>query len=201
MQRQFYLRLWLLFSVLLALSACSVLQPAPAGPLEARNYAPRIELSGRLSARYTENRQPQATQVNFTWAQSEQQTVITLDTLTRQTVATIYIDAQGARFVQADKPVRYASNSDELFTEMLGWPLPIVGLRDWLQGYIDADHHIALTAATSGTVFHVDGWDVRYASWLTENNHERPKRIDLSRQTEQAGLVTLRIALDDWNEK
>jgi outer membrane lipoprotein LolB len=181
------------------LGACSTLTAPPAGPLEARSYLDQIEMTGRLSAQYEANYTEQSISVNFVWSQSPGQTRISLNSPTGQTVATIFINAQGAQLTQADKPTRYASDINELSTEVLGWPLPVAGLRDWLQGYISADHRIALSQADTDKPFNVDGWALRYASWLQENHIERPKRLDLSRQTEQAGLVCLRIVVDEWS--
>jgi len=182
-----------------ALSACGTLTTPAQGPLEARSYLDQIEMTGRLSAQYEANYREQSISVNFTWSQSADQTRISLNSPTGQTVATIFINAQGAQLKQTDKPTRYASDINELSTEVLGWPLPVAGLRDWLQGYISADHRVALTPADTEKLFNVDGWALRYASWLVENHIERPKRLDLSRQTEQAGLVSLRIVVDEWS--
>lgn len=181
------------------LSACTNLTVPAQGPLVPRSYLDQIEMTGRLSAQYEANYREQSISVNFTWSQSPDQTRISLNSPTGQTVATILIDAQGAQLKQADKPTRYASDINELSTEVLGWPLPVAGLRDWLQGYVNADHRIALTQTDTDKLFNVDGWELRYASWLQENHIERPKRLDLSRQTAQAGLVSLRIVVDEWS--
>ncbi|PRC93772.1 lipoprotein insertase outer membrane protein LolB [Solimicrobium silvestre] len=187
----------------ICLSACSSLTPS--SPTNAsqlpttREYHQQIEMSGRLSAQYEANNKPQAVHINFSWSQTPQQTLITLGSPTGQTLATILINAQGAQLTQADKAPRFASDANQLFIDMLGWPLPIAGLKDWLQGFITADHATPITEATSNNALVVDGWLLRYASWQTENNVERPKRLDLSRQTEPAGLVSLRIVVDEWN--
>jgi len=194
----FALRL-LLTSMLAALSACTSLTSQPPLPLETRSYFNQIEMTGRLSAQYEANYREQSISVNFTWSQTRDQTRISLNSPTGQTVATIFINALGAQLTQADKPTRYASDINALSTDVLGWPLPVAGLRDWLQGYVDAEHNNPLTQKTADQSYTVDGWALHYASWLQENRIERPKRLDLSRQTEQAGLVSLRIVVDEWS--
>ncbi len=185
--------------LLFVLSACSSMSPQLANvPLTTRVYQPQIQMSGRLSAQYEANYREQSISVHFDWSQTPQQTAISFSSPTGQIVATILINGQGAQLTQADKPTQYASDINQLSTEVLGWPMPVAGLRDWLQGFVDADHSLPLTQATASQPINVDGWSLRYASWLTENNIERPKRLDLSRQTEQAGLVSLRIVVDDW---
>ena len=188
------------FALLLSmLAACTSISP-PSGNalLTARAYQPQIEMSGRLSAQYEANYREQSVSVHFNWSQTPEHTAISLSSPTGQTVATILINAQGAQLTQADKPTRYASDINQLSTEVLGWPMPVAGLRDWLQGFVNAQHSPPLTQSTSVQPITVDGWSLRYASWQTENNIERPKRLDLSRQTEQAGLVSLRIVVDEW---
>ena len=202
MRSNFLIRLYsvaLPLVLLFVLSACSSMSPQLANiPLTTRVYQPQIQMSGRLSAQYEANYREQSISVHFDWSQTPQQTAISFSSPTGQIVATILINGQGAQLTQADKPTQYASDINQLSTEVLGWPMPVAGLRDWLQGFVDADHSLPLTQSTASQPINVDGWSLRYASWLTENNIERPKRLDLSRQTEQAGLVSLRIVVDDW---
>jgi hypothetical protein len=46
-----------------------------------------------------------------------------------------------------------------------------------------------------------DGWRIRYADWQSDAAVMRPKRIDLQRATDQAGDVSLRIAIDTWQPR
>lgn len=187
--------------MLTALVSCTT-QNLPATnsnqPLLNRVYRQQIEMSGRLSAQYEANYREQSISVHFNWIQTPQQTQISFSSPTGQTVATILINAQGAQLTQTGKPTRYAEDINQLSTEMLGWPMPVAGLRDWLQGFLSEEHSTPLTQATSGKVFTVDGWLLKYVNWQTEVNLERPKRLDLSRQTDNAGLVALRIVVDEW---
>jgi len=191
---------FLILCALFFLSACSNL-PAPISDNSApRQYHQQIDMAGRLSAQYEQNNKPQAVHINFNWSQTPQQTLITLTSPTGQTLATLLVNAQRAQLNQTDKPPQFASNVNQLMSDALGWPLPVAGLRDWLQGFMDATHDVAITPANSAdSSFLVDGWNLRYAAWASENNIERPKRLDLTRQTGQAGLVTLRIVIDEWN--
>lgn len=195
----------LILAVLFFLSACSNLGnlsnlSAPTSINTApRQYHQQIDMVGRLSAQYEQNNQPQAIHINFTWSQSPQQTTITLTSPTGQTLATLLINAQGAQLNQAKKPPQFASDADQLLLTMLGWPLPVADLRYWLQGFLSADQPAMSSAHAESTYILVDGWNLMYPTWATENHHERPKRLDLMRQTEQAGLVSLRIVIDEWN--
>lgn len=186
--------------LLMVLGGCSTVGTgnAPVAATTARTYQPQIAMSGRMSAQYEANYRDQSISMHFNWSQSPDRIVISLDTPTGQTAATIDITAQGATLNQPGKPLRQATDINDLTIEVLGWPLPVAGLRDWLQGFLDASHAAPLSAATSTQPFSADGWSLRYVSWVTDNNVERPKRIDLSRLTSQAGQVSLRIVVDDW---
>lgn len=156
-------------------------------------------MSGRLSAQYETKNGSQAIHISFNWSQTPQQTLVTLTSPTGQTLATLLINEQGAQLNQSHKPTRFANDANQLLSDMLGWPLPVAGLRDWLQGFLGAGHNLPITSEIATNAFSVDGWNLRYMGWQTENSIERPKRLDLTRQTEQAGLVSLRIVVDKWN--
>jgi outer membrane lipoprotein LolB len=189
---------FLILPILFFLSACSNLSTPTSVNLLPRQYHQQIDMSGRLSVQYEQNNQLQAIHINFSWSQTSQQTTITLSSPTGQTLAMLLINDQGAQLNQGDKPPQFAVDANQLMFSTLGWPLPVAGLRDWLQGFIDAKHQVAITSANPDTYFLVDGWTISYAAWAIENNTERPKRIDLKRQTDQAGLVSLRIVIDEW---
>jgi outer membrane lipoprotein LolB len=190
------------FLLLTALTGCAGFVPATAqstAPLIQRSYAQKIDITGRLSAQYDSLNGPQSIHINFTWSQTPEQTLISLGSPTGQTIATILINDQGALLTQTDKPPRSANDPNQLFQDMLGWPLPIGGLRDWLQGFTNPDHQRVINQTEADQAFKADGWDLRYPNWQIEQNSARPKRLDLSRQTEQAGLVSLRIVMDEWS--
>lgn len=195
------------------LAACSTLAPSssPTSPASSasasspaeRRIAENIEASGRLSLRYQGPQNEEAVHGSFTWMQTPAQTRITLLSPLGQTIALIEVSPQGASLSQAGQPVRHAADVDALTAQTLGWPLPVSGLREWLQG-------IALTASgqrfvatpQDSEVTTRDGWRIRYANWQPDNAspQARPKRIDLVRNTQQAGEVSIRIAIDSWQE-
>jgi outer membrane lipoprotein LolB len=60
---------------------------------------------------------------------------------------------------------------------------------------------VAQTAQAPQRLLTPDGWTLTYGEWQddaanTVQNH--PKRIDLSRDTKQAGPVSIRIVIDKW---
>ncbi|AEK60449.1 putative Outer-membrane lipoprotein, precursor [Collimonas fungivorans Ter331] len=191
---------------IMALSGCSTLpqssNTASVASGAARQYHQAIDVSGRLSIRYQQDGKEQAVHGSFTWAQGKQETVITLLSPLGQTLATINIAADQATLKQSGQPARSASDVDALTVQALGWPLPVAGLRDWLQGFgqnAAGQRFSAAPAADDGfSVTTADKWLIQYTNWQDQNNgaESYPKRIDLARNTAQAGEVAIRIVID-----
>ena len=188
-------RLFLLACV--CLTACTTL---PEGPLSERNYQRSISLGGRLSVRYQQNGKPQSLQGKFRWQQQGEQTDITLYSPLGQTIATIAITPGLAVMAQSDGEKKQAPNVTALTQEVLGWPMPVDGLRYWLQGFVQNVEGQLQTASPEGMhSFQSDGWRVRYVSWQRNASIQYPKRVDMERTTAEAGDIVLRLVIDDWN--
>jgi|GEM_PF-107574 len=178
--------------------------PAAAQAQTHRTYHPSIDLGGRLSVRYQQNGKEEAVHGNFTWTQTPDRTLVTLLSPLGQTMAKIEIMPDRSILMQPGQPVRSAADVDALTAETLGWPLPISGLREWLQGFATGTDGLRFAASPiNGKADTVtsEGWKLHYVSWQDDaqtpaDNH--PRRIDLERSTAQAGEVALRIVIDSW---
>ena len=199
----------------LALTGCASIAPPPTpmpgaaisgrseSPTPVRTYRDTIDLNGRLSVRYQQNGRDEALHGSFTWAQTAHQATVTILSPLGQTLATIEVTPGHSSLTQAGRPPRVAADVDALAADALGWPLPVAGLRDWLQGFaIDGSgHRVIATPSTTTAVATPEGWRIRYASWQDDDPtspHNHPKRIDLERSTAQAGDVSIRIVIDSW---
>jgi outer membrane lipoprotein LolB len=167
-----------------------------------RPFHGMIDLGGRLSVRYQGPRNEEALHGNFTWIQTPTHTTVTLLSPLGQTIAVIDVSPQGATLTQGGQAMRSAADVDMLTAATLGWPLPIAGLRDWLQGFAVDNAGRRIVATPQAADFTTrDGWNIRYPNWEDGNassSQIRPKRIDLARYTEQAGDVSIRIVIDSW---
>lgn len=188
------------------LAGCAALPPsaptAVTGAQLQRPYAEAIELAGRLSVQYRRGNADEALHGSFSWSQTPQRTLVTLLSPLGQTLAVIEVQPGKASLTQAGQPPQIASDADALAQTALGWPLPVAGLRTWLQGFAQdarGQRWIAPPAAGSA-VTTPDGWEIVYASWQQDNPDAMayPRRIDLARQTLEAGPVSLRIVIDQW---
>lgn len=197
-----YSRIFMLLTGLsgaLLSSACSSLPQATINSAErlysvSRSYQETIHLSGKISVRYEHNNKPQNLPGSFEWEQTGNSLQITLFSPVGQTIAKITQNERGALLEQEGKIPLQADNLDLLLADALRWPLPVSGMRDWLQGFIRQPDGSRTALTASDQTINSDGWNIRYASWHESTNS--PKRIDLNRYTTSAGEVTLNIFIE-----
>lgn len=191
------------------LAACANLVPSTAPSIPAAAVSQRlhraIDLSGRLSVRYQAGDKEEALHGSFNWSQNGPDTTVTLLSPLGQTIAVITATPSGATLEQGDRPPRSAVDVDALTAETLGWPLPVAGLREWLQGFaMDRNGRPFAASPEAGNVQTRDGWQISYPAWTAEQTtppQTRPRRIDLARHTAEAGDVSIRIVIDSWQAR
>jgi outer membrane lipoprotein LolB len=203
---KFSLPLCLAFALTLPLAAC-VTTPAAhtqttagATPIASHDYHDNIDIAGRFSVQFQHNGRPESWSGSFTWAQTPDKTTVALLSPLGQTLATIVSDPQMATMIQSGQEPRSAANVDALVQETLGWPLPISHLRDWLQAYTvnTSGQRILETPNSTSTIATADGWLLNFVSWQDDNDsgmQNAPKRIDLERETSEAGKVAMRLVI------
>lgn len=199
-------RAGLCFSLSLLLAGCAGLGPSTdytQHPTSA--YRDAIDLDGRLSVQYQQNGSNEALHGNFSWSQTPQRTVVTLSSPLGQTLAVIEVTPDMSILKQNGQAPRMAADPDSLTDLALGWPLPVAGMRYWLQGIATDTNGRRFVASgqsdASETVNTQDGWQIRYVSWQDDAKSpasSHPRRIDLTRKTQQAGDVSIRLVIDNW---
>jgi len=176
-----------------ALAGCAT---APLSQSTVGDYRETIELAGRLAVTYQKDGQPANLNGNFTWSQQPGRIDVALSSPFSQ-IAAISVTPQQATLTEAGRQPLVAKDIDTLTAQALGWPLPVAGLSDWLQGYaIGADGKRYQASPANNTVTTNDGWRLRFASWQDEKAaHPMPKRIDAARTT-ASGELEIRIIID-----
>jgi outer membrane lipoprotein LolB len=187
------------------LAACAGIPPAAPTMPEAgvtRAYQQSVDINGRMSVRYQLNGRDEALHGSFEWRQRPDNTQLTLLSPLGQTLAHIMVTPDGATLTQAGQPPLSAADADALASQALGWPLPVAGLRDWLQGMVTVPggKRVALAPGNDGDIVSADGWRLRFPAW-EDGAPARPRRIDLARSTEQAGDVALRLVIDSFQAR
>lgn len=205
---------WRVFAAVLPLllaGCASLAPPAAVDPqvarqaAAARSFYDTIDLGGRLSVRYQGPYKEEALHGGFEWSQTPAHTAVSLLSPLGQTIALIEVTPQGATLTRGGRTVHAAEGVDALTTESLGWPLPVAGLREWLQGFgVDAAGRRFVATPYTPEVTTPDGWRIRYETWHDGNPpsaQTRPRRIDLARMTAQAGEISIRIVIDSWQTR
>lgn len=207
MKLSFILRPAFAAALPLLLSACASLAPSPPISVETarqaaeRPYHQTINLGGRISVQYQGRNGEELLHGGFAWQQTPARTAISLLSPLGQTIAVIDVTPEGATLMQGGRTM-HAADVDALTSERLGWPLPVAGMREWLQGFaLDAGGRRFVATPLNDTVTTADGWRIRYVAWQHNDARPgqiRPRRVDLARMTPQAGEVSIRIVIDSW---
>src|SRR5690349_15746144 len=181
-----------LAAVALLLGACApvALQPTSAVKLPPPQDA--FEVSGRLSARHG----AQALAANFQWRHAGERDELELSSPLGQTIALLSGDGKAARLQSADGRVLSAQSWTKLTEEGLGWPLPVDGLKYWIQGAARKDSAFTAEAGDNGraSVLRQDGWTIVYQTYVEVSDGAwRPSRL-----TADYPEVELRLVIDRW---
>ena len=196
---QFLRALTVMLSIAL-LSACTT----PGKPLSAnqaqqnRDYAPNFGVSGSVNIHYQEQEQTQTVQLDYEWQQQGDHLQIDLSTALGQTVARIKQDPHGASLEQAKQATRYATDTEQLLYDSLGWSLPVRGLSAWLQGFDLSPSGLRVAFPVKDNYrTQSQGWQLHFVNWQELHQRALPRRIDLERNTEELGLIKIRISIKD----
>lgn len=181
----------LLLLCLLLLVGCAAAPPKPQSikrPTQTE-HAPFV-LSGRIAVKHGGNRSLSGVR----WTHYAGADEILLLAPFGQTVARIRSDMRGAVL---DMPFKHyaAKDVDELTQQVLGWRLPLSGLRYWVlalpapRGAFDIKHD------TNGQVMLLsqDNWTIRYTRYATQTLDSLPLRLALQRD----GLE-IQLLIDEW---
>jgi outer membrane lipoprotein LolB len=180
--------------LLLLLAGCASVPPAtqpverPAGA-EQKPFA----LNGRISIKHDGNR----SSANIRWTHRAADDDILLLAPLGQTVAHIHSDAQKAMLDTADKHYT-AQDTEELTQQVLGWHLPLAGLRYWVLALPAPGGRADIERDANGQVslMHQDGWDIRYSRYASQSADSLPLRMSLQREG-----MELQLVVDEWEIK
>ena len=185
------------FAVLLVLaaSACASLPP----PLPGSAVVGQRNLTGRISVQYKdESDRQEAFHGRFDWLQTDERIEVSVLDPLGQSVALLSTDAAGQTSELTLRNGEKISGTipEDLTERVLGWRLPVSGLRYWLDGKpapgSGATLEVDTDAAQGAARLLQDGWTIRYPAQALD---AAPKRIDLS-YSGQGRQVELRLVID-----
>jgi outer membrane lipoprotein LolB len=164
-------------------------------------YRDTIDLNGSLAVSYQKNDgQPEHLNGRYSWTQRPGRVEVSVLNPLGTTVAEISVTPESATLTQANRAPRTAKDIDTLTQQTLGWPLPVAGLRDWLQGYaVDAQGKRIAVSPANNNVLTRDGWRLRFKDWQDKpgpGGAPMPKTIQADRSaTATSGDLSISISI------
>ncbi len=142
----------------------------------------------------------------FTWKQGNDKTHIDLFSPLGQTMAVIDITPGQAVFTASGKLPLIAADADELVFRQLGWPLPVSGMHNWLQGCAtDASGKPFQADPAHPEITTQNHWHIHYVNWQSfRDNRLIPRRIDMTHTPPVGASVSdikIRLVIDEWDTK
>lgn len=179
-----------LVAAALLIGGCAVMPSATTSPPPARTTLDAFSLEGRFSLRH-ENRNYSG---RLSWRHSGDLNTVLLSSPFGQGMAEISTDEHGASLTTSDGKHDTAVDAETLTQRVLGYPLPLTALTDWIRGRDDAP---GITERdTHGRPLRLahEGWRLEYG-YESEDPQVPPKRIF----AERTGGLELRLTIDEWN--
>ncbi|MFA5370887.1 MAG: lipoprotein insertase outer membrane protein LolB [Sideroxydans sp.] len=111
-----------------------------------------------------------------------------------QTVARITRNAQRV-MLETDGKQYIADDAETLMQQVMGWHLPLSGLRHWVTGMPQpgAPYERELDANGQVSVLQQEGWTIRYSRYAAPGAEALPLRLSLQREG-----VEVRLVIDEW---
>lgn len=127
-----------------------------------------FERRGRfaVSVNYFSGRQ-EAVQGGFAWHDTARTLMLDLANPLGSTLARVQVTPGQAVLTRSDGTTETAAHPDALIEQVLGSPIPVAGLRDWLRGRSGPAPVSGLERDAEGrpTVFMQDGWRVQLSRY------------------------------------
>ena len=153
--------------------------------------------SGRFAVTTTSGEQREIVSGRFHLETRGPQQIVELASPLGTTVARVEIEPGSARATGAQMQEVRGTDADALTQQLLGWPLPVSGLVDWIEGR-PVPTRVARVEREGGRVvlLEQDGWTIRLPEYSEATG--RPRRLVLERPAAaNTPSVVLRLIVDE----
>lgn len=172
-------------ALLAALAACSWTMPLPPSTGTQSGFAPHFKLSGRISVRV--NDKIDSGQIRWSRNAREERVGI-YSPLGSQLGELLNETGAGSVSLQQGKEITRAASVEALTESLLGVPLDLARLSQWVQG-VDMAENLP-TAMTMGNGRQ---WQVTAEKFQVRGNHRFASRLIAS-----SGDTVVRLVIDEW---
>ena len=171
------------------LAGCAALRTSPGAP-PPREALTSFSLEGRFSLRHEDKNYSG----RLSWRHSGAHNELLLSSPFGQGMAEITTSDRGARLTTNDGKVYAAADAETLTRQVLGYPLPLASLTDWVRGRNLADGLAERDAYGRPLRLQHEDWKIDYA-YDSDDAQAPPSRIF----AERSGGLELRLRIDEWN--
>ena len=151
----------------------------------------QFQRAGRFAISVEKNNgERDAVQGGFMWREQPDAIQIDLTNPFGSVLARVVADARGARLEYPNGQVEYAASPDALVAQLLGYELPVEGMKAWLHGQPSAEPQVHDLQKEQDQVvyFQQDNWRVR----LQRYDDYGPRLLQINRnQASQSFSVRL----------
>ena len=176
--------------LLLLLGACATTVNPPVVLRPAQSELVPFAFNGRVITRHNGER----SSAGVRWTHRGAEDEILLLAPLGQTVARVFSDAQGVLLETSGK--QYFEQDAETLTErVLGWHLPLSGMRYWVLALPASGSVAAIERAENGqiSVLRQDGWVINYTRYAAATVDSLPLRLTLQRNG-----MEMQLFIDEW---
>jgi outer membrane lipoprotein LolB len=161
--------------------------------ITSRDAGPSFDRAGRfaLSVSYFSGKQD-AVQGGFAWHDTGDQLLLDLTNPLGNTLARVKVEPGRATLTRSDGSTEQAEHPDALVELVLGSPIPVAGLRDWLRGQT-GNASVAQLVQKNGQLasFNQNGWRVQ----LSRYDALGPTLLQLNRNDANR-TISVRLVVD-----
>lgn len=192
---------WLGLAVMLVLTGCASLQPAPQQSASSPEVHQRhlatltdihsFNIQGRIGVQADGRGFSGATR----WQHAGERDTIGLYSPLGSQVANIEKSGSGVVLTDGDGKTYEARDAETLTQQAMGWALPMRGLPDWALGRpTTAPVELAIWDA-EGKLLRLkqSGWDIQYQAYVAAEGRQLPSRISMS-----SPKLNLKLLVERW---
>ena len=173
----------------LLLGGCTSL-PSSSSTSPTRDALTVFTLEGRFSLRHEDK----SYSGRLSWRHAGMINELLLSSPLGQGMAEIVTSESGARLTSSDGKVYEASDAETLTRQVLGYPLPLAQLTDWVRGWGVGARISERDVHGRPLRLHHEDWLIDYG-YASDDPQAPPDRIFV----ERAGGFELRLRIDEWN--
>lgn len=141
-------------------------------------------------------------QANVVWRMSEQSNTVRLFGPLGAGAVSLEFDERGVKVSDKDGLVHTGDDAQDLLTRIIGWPLPIDALANWLFLHPDLNKPFQYLLNDQGQLLALRqfGWQIDYSDYRDYQGRILPRKLRAMKRFENSalGLVSVRLVTKSW---